>query len=41
VQAVRRRRKLRRAVGALRATCWICMSFALAAVALLGLLTLK
>jgi hypothetical protein len=41
VQAVRRRRQLRRAAGALRATWWICVSLALASVALLGLLTLK
>jgi hypothetical protein len=39
--AVRRRRQFRRAVGAVRASGWICASLALAAMALVGLLTLR
>jgi hypothetical protein len=41
VLAIRRRRQFRRAVGALRASGWICVSLALAAMALVGLLTLR
>jgi hypothetical protein len=41
VLAVRRRQQARRAILVLRTIGWVSGSFALAAVALLGLLTLK